>query len=43
MPVTHPHPDHIEGLFSVVEKYEIDIIVTNGDDHRKRYWLNMGS
>lgn len=29
--VTHPHPDHIEGLFSVVGKYEIDIIIANED------------
>lgn len=29
--VTHPHPDHLEGLFLVVERYEIDSIVANED------------
>jgi len=27
--VTHPHPDHIEGLFSVIRKYEINSIIAN--------------
>jgi beta-lactamase superfamily II metal-dependent hydrolase len=27
--ITHPHPDHIEGLFSVIKNYEIDIIIAN--------------
>lgn len=27
--VTHPHPDHIEGLSKVLENYDIDIIIAN--------------
>ena len=29
--VTHPHPDHLEGLFSVAQKYKIDSIIANED------------
>jgi len=29
--VTHPHHDHIEGLFKVLENYDIDIIIANED------------
>ena len=38
--ITHPHHDHLEGLFSVIKNYEIDIIIANEDiSESKNYSL----
>ncbi|MBU3956260.1 MBL fold metallo-hydrolase, partial [bacterium] len=29
--ITHPHPDHIDGLFPVMEKFKIDSVLANED------------
>jgi competence protein ComEC len=37
--ITHPHPDHMEGLFSVVQKYKIDNIIANEDISESKGYL----
>lgn len=39
--VTHPHPDHIEGLFPVVRKYKIGRIIANEDISESKNYLSF--
>jgi competence protein ComEC len=32
--LSHPHPDHINGLFRVIERFPVGMLWTNGDDGR---------
>lgn len=39
--VTHPHPDHMEGLFTVLHNFEAGEIIANEDISRSKYYTTL--